>query len=224
MKVSGAMTAIQSQWTYRSKSGLIVALSAIDTPTMTVAHKRDTGHPMRNVSCLPTFSAIPCRATLGLVAVVRNDAKAAHEQYEVLKSARVAEWYGSMSPDRLLGLSSHTMGVLDQAVTHFEDGITFCGKAGYRPELAWTYCDCAETLLQRNGPSDSEKAALLLKESLAISTGLGMRPLIERARSFQLAIESQPAKASAFPEHRLTYYMAAGNRFYRNERRSRLRL
>ena len=44
-------------------------------------------------------------------------------------------------------------------------------------------CDYADTLLQRNGPGDHEKAVSLLDESLAISSELGMRPLMERVLS-----------------------------------------
>ena len=47
--------------------------------------------------------------------------------------------------DRLLGLLSHTMPNLDQATAHFEDALNFCHKAAYRPELAWTRCDYADT-------------------------------------------------------------------------------
>ncbi len=84
--------------------------------------------------------------------------------------------------DRLLGLLAHTMGNLDQAVNHFEEALAFCRK-GYLPELAWTCCDYADTLLQRNEPGDREKAMSLLDESLAISSELGMRPLMERVLS-----------------------------------------
>ncbi len=52
-------------------------------------------------------------------------------------------------------------------------------------KLAWTCCDYADTLLQRNEPGDREKAMSLLDESLAISTELGMRPLMERVISRQ---------------------------------------
>ncbi len=76
-----------------------------------------------------------------------------------------------------------TMGNLDQGVAHYEEALAFCRKAGYRPELAWTCCDCADTLLQRNEPGDREKAMSLLDESLAISSELGMRPLMERVLS-----------------------------------------
>jgi len=61
--------------------------------------------------------------------------------------------------------------------------LLFCRKAGYRPELAWTCCDYADTLLQRKEPGDREKAMSLLDESLAISSELGMRPLMERVLS-----------------------------------------
>ena len=94
-----------------------------------------------------------------------------------------------LAGDRILGLLAHTKGELEQAMAHFEDALTFCRK-GYRPELAWTCCNYADTLLQRastgsarTGSGDREKAMSLLDESLAISSELGMRPLIERVRS-----------------------------------------
>ena len=85
--------------------------------------------------------------------------------------------------DRLLGLLAQTVGNLDQAIAHFEDALAFCRKAGLRPELAWTSCDYADALLQRNEPGDRETAMSLLDESLAISSDLGMRPLMERILS-----------------------------------------
>ena len=75
------------------------------------------------------------------------------------------------------------MGNPDQASDHFEGSLAFCRKAGYRPGLAWTCCDYADTLLQRNESGDREKATSLLDESLAISGELGMRPLMERVLS-----------------------------------------
>ena len=89
------------------------------------------------------------------------------------------------SADRLLGLLSQTMDNLDQEAGHFDDALAFCRKAGYRPELAWSCCDYADSLLQRSKPGDREKAMSLLDESLAISTELGMRPLMERVLSRQ---------------------------------------
>ncbi|MCH7621972.1 MAG: hypothetical protein IH870_08750, partial [Chloroflexi bacterium] len=161
-------------------------------------------------SVLTSPSAFPAvrhaaRIGLALIAVQRGDAMAAGELYGTLEPLR-----GTMSPqgpigpglaaDRLLGLLSQTVGNLDQAVAHFEDALTFCGKAGYRPELAWTCHDYADTLLKRGIPGDREKAVSLLDESLAISSELGMRPLMERVADLQERAASQPAKPPAYPD------------------------
>ena len=93
------------------------------------------------------------------------------------------------SVDNLLGLLSRTMDKLDDAQTHFEDALACCCKAGFRPELAWTCCDYADTLLQRNQTGDREKAMSLLDESLAVSSELGMRtmPVVGRRRLTDMA-------------------------------------
>ena len=133
----------------------------------------------------------PLRAAqigLALIAVQRGDRTTAGDLY-----AQMAPIRGTMSPqcpmgpglagDRVLALLSHTMGEPEQAAKHFEDALAFCRRAGYRPELAWTCCDYADTLLQRNSEGDRDKAMSLLDESLAISSELGMRPLMERVLS-----------------------------------------
>ena len=88
-----------------------------------------------------------------------------------------------MSANHLLGLLSQTVGNLEQAAVHFDDALAFCRKAGYRPELAWSCCDYADVLRERDGPGDKEKAVSLLDKSLTISSELGMRPLTERVLS-----------------------------------------
>ena len=121
---------------------------------------------------------------LGLTAVLEGNVEAAQEQYANLESQRgLMLMLGGIANDRLLGLLSRTMGNLDQAVVHFEDSLTFCRKAGYRPELAWTSYDYADLLLERNDEGDPAKAETLLTESQEISSDLGMRPLIERVRA-----------------------------------------
>lgn len=84
--------------------------------------------------------------------------------------------------DRLLGLLAQSFGDLSLASEHFEDSMTFCSNAGYRPELAWICCDYADALIELDGKGDRAKAVALLEESLAISTELGMRPLTERVQ------------------------------------------
>ena len=150
------------------------------------------------------YDVATANAGLALVAVQRGDTLAAKEQYPTLESqrGRLVSWM-PLSTDRVLGLLSQTMGNLDQAASHFEDGLAFCRRAGYRPELAWTCCDYADDLLQRSSPRDREKARSLLDESLAISRELGMRPLVQRAAARLNQMEAQPAAAPAYPD-RLT--------------------
>ena len=127
--------------------------------------------------------AMSARATLGLVAVVRGDGTAAEELYNTLVSSLDGPPEVLISFQRLLGLLSQTMGNLAQAMAHFEDALASCRKGGYRPELAWTCCDYADLLRESNNEGDQAKAMSLLDESLAISSELGMRPLMERVLS-----------------------------------------
>ena len=95
------------------------------------------------------------------------------------------DWEGVRSrAQAVLALDSgQTMGKLDLAAAHYADCLDYCRKAGYRPEVAWSCCDYADTLLQRNGEGDRAKSMSLLDESLVISSELGMRPLMERMLS-----------------------------------------
>ena len=123
------------------------------------------------------------RAGLALMAVQRGDAVAAKEQHAALEPQRGTTPLGVLVVDHLLSMLSMIFGELDQAMAHFEDALAFCRRAGYRPELAWTCCDYADLLLERNGDGDRSRAITLLDESLAISSELGMRPLMERVLS-----------------------------------------
>jgi DNA-binding CsgD family transcriptional regulator len=156
----------------------------------------------------PAFAML-ARTGLGLLAVLRDDAAAAAEQYSPLQPQAGTMYFGTISIDRLLGLLAQTMGNLDQAVQHFEDALAFCRKAGYRPELAWTCHDYADLLLNPVGAGfkpaptpgdDRRKAMALLDEALRISSELGMRPLVERVLRLQERAESPPARAPAYPD------------------------
>jgi len=124
------------------------------------------------------------RVGLGMLSVQKGDWDMANEQYEAIESRKgTLLLIPSIVADRLLGLLAHTGGNLDKASEHFEESLAFCRTGGYRPELAWTCCDYADTLLKRQGDGDQAKAVSLLDESLAISIELGMRPLMERVLS-----------------------------------------
>ena len=128
---------------------------------------------------------------LGLIAVQKGDAVSAGEQYAALRCQRgtMLGVYG-LATDRLLALLSLAQGLLEEARAHAEDSLTFCRKAGYLPELAWTGCDYADALLQRAGDHDRAKAMSLLEESLVIARDLGMRPLVERIAARLALLES----------------------------------
>jgi tetratricopeptide (TPR) repeat protein len=132
---------------------------------------------------MPKAFAQNARAGLALIAIQRSDAESAKEQYSFLLSERGTHFMIPPCADRLLGLLAQTIGNLDDSKAHFEDALTFSRKAGYVTELAWSLCDYADMLLERNGEGDKAKAATLLDEALQISTDLGMRPLMERVLS-----------------------------------------
>jgi len=135
---------------------------------------------------------------LALMAVIRKDRSVCENWYDRFLSAE--EFYiFPMVRDRLLGLLSQTLGKLDQALDHFEDALAFCRKAGYRPELAWTCCDYAQTLMERLGPGDRAKAVQLLEESQAISSELGMPPLMARVSALQEKAASMPERITTYP-------------------------
>ena len=166
---------------------IISRISGHDHGLDTARWAADVGRSSPSATPLMSVWALPGPS---LNAVQQRDSSAARERYDALVNAPGKEIMIvlGISHDRLLGLLALTMAELDQAAQHFEDALTFCRKPGYRPELAWICCDYADTLLQRHSSTgsertdggDREKAMSLLDESLAISSELGMRPLMER--------------------------------------------
>ncbi len=110
----------------------------------------------------PTTDLEKAQIGLGLIAVNRGVATSAQELYVALEHARgTVETSGAISLDRSFGLLAHTMGNHNTVAGHFEDALTFCRKAGYPPELAWSLCDYAEMLLDAstNSPTSRGQAA-----------------------------------------------------------------
>ncbi len=142
-----------------------------------------------------TFS----RIAKGIIAVIQEDAVTAKQQYDALGLIRGMFPY-LIAGDRVLGLLCSTMGDMDRASDHFEDALTFCRKADYRPELAWTCCDYATTLLRRNNYGDSEKAATLLEGSSALARELGMGPLARRVEDLIDQVKVTPAVVANNPD------------------------
>jgi hypothetical protein len=119
-------------------------------------------------------------ATTGqaLIAIERRDRDAAAAAYARLEPQKgTAVYIVPLAVDRILGLLAASCGRLDDAISHFEDGLAFCAQAGYRPQYAWTATDYAETLLARGSSLDRRKAASLHEEALTIARDHHMRPL-----------------------------------------------
>jgi DNA-binding SARP family transcriptional activator/tetratricopeptide (TPR) repeat protein len=95
----------------------------------------------------------------------------------------------SLGPvSRFLGILAAATGHWDDAERHFRDSLEFSGRIGARPSLAHTQTDYAQMLLEREEPSGSAKARILVDQALATYRELGMGshfvravPLRERA-------------------------------------------
>ncbi len=133
-----------------------------------------------------------------LLAVQQGDLGVVRDQYQALKSAPSIMLL-LMSIDRVRGLLAAAIGEQAQAIAHFEDGLAFTRRAGYRPEMAWICCEYADVLLKEFGPGDWPKVETLLEESLVIANDLGMRPLIQRIEACRERLEFQPNDVPVYP-------------------------
>ena len=168
-------------------------ISGDDLPAQAAAGFGEAG--IAATPSLPYRSTV-ARLGLALLSIQRGDLEAVRENYQALKSAPSIVLI-TISVDRGRGLLSAAIGENDQAVAHFEDGLTLTRRAGYRPETAWICCEYADVLLQRAGPGDGPNAESLLEESLAVAQELGMLPLIQRIEACKERLESQPGDTPA---------------------------
>ena len=143
-----------------------------------LAEARDDAERAISQPGIPPSFRYQARQGLGLVAAEVQDAALAAEQYAAMEPVHSSLHIRIYA--RYMAIIAQAAGLQDKAVAYFEDALAFTRRAGYRAELAWTCCDYADLLRQRNGPGDQEKAAALLDEGLAIARELGMRPLMER--------------------------------------------
>ena len=154
------------------------------------------GEPSANA--LERFWIKRCEAVF---AVLRKDKVAAAEHYTNLAPDKGTVLFPALfSVDHVLGLLAQTIGNLDDAQNDFEDALTFCRKANYRPELAWTCYDYADMLIQRNDSVDLSKARELLDEADQITSDLGMKPLAEKVAVLKERLYAEPAPKTEYPD------------------------
>jgi len=136
-----------------------------------------------------------------VAAVLRKDSAAAAEQYTALTRDKGTVLYPSnFSADHVLGLLAEVSGNMDAAHTHFEDGITFCRKSNYLPELAWTCYDYADAIIQHSRPGDLSKFRELVHEAGRIASELGMKPLSGKVLALRAQVEARPAASPTYPD------------------------
>jgi hypothetical protein len=120
------------------------------------------------------------RSALALIAARRGEAEAARAFYGAIESERgTACFFVPLTFDRLLGQLAAAFDDFELAASHFDAGLTFCERAGYRPEHGWTAYDYAKALRRRAAPGDDVMATELEETALAIARDLEMRGLTE---------------------------------------------
>jgi DNA-binding CsgD family transcriptional regulator len=129
---------------------------------------------------------------LAVTALGRGEVRQLPELYDHINSfpgIMAPDFY--VSTDRVLGLLADAVGDRAEASRHFEDAISFCRKAEYLPELAWTCHDYAAMLLDQD--LDDGKAQDMVAMGQHMASSLGMPPLLEKLNALQ---ERVRAKAS----------------------------
>ena len=128
------------------------------------------------------FTAAHATAALGLLALGCGDTEIAARldvvQLEGMKGT-LTPW-GNVLFDRLLGRLNQFLGKNEAAELHYRDAIDFCRKAGYLPELAWTFYDFASLFLSGSDAEHRQIAGSRLNKALAIADELSMRSLSEQ--------------------------------------------
>jgi DNA-binding CsgD family transcriptional regulator len=112
---------------------------------------------------------------------------------------------------RYLGVLAATMGLLDDAVQHFERAVKMSTAIGARPALAQAQCDLATTLLARHGAGERARARQLARQSLESAEELGMAALAAKARKMAGAPATPSGPAGLSPrETDVLRLLAAG--------------
>ena len=125
------------------------------------------------------------RYGLSILANLRKDPAVAAEEYQQIISlvGDANGAYLARSNQRVLGDLAKTSGEEPAAEDHYQRSVKFCRETGFKPELAWSLYEYADLLLTRDGDRDREKAGPMLDEALALTTDMGMKPLMEKVLS-----------------------------------------
>jgi tetratricopeptide (TPR) repeat protein len=125
-------------------------------------------------------------ADLAITAVVTHHSGAAAQLYPALTPyrGRLVVWSGAnttMGPvSYYLGLLATELGLLDDAVAHFDDAITLTRQIGALPYLAHSLAGLARAKTTRPGGGDGSHAQQHQRHARAIAEQLGMTIFLQR--------------------------------------------
>ena len=164
---------------YAMSAGAVAMASLISGDVSKLPDAEETARVVLKTDIAMSFIKMFARITLAAAAIARGDGTGAATMYEHLLPLQ--KWYPFLiSGDRMLGMTALAMDDSSRAEGHFQDAISFSGKAGYRPQEGWSLHEYSRLLLDRNDPGDRENATELQDKAIAIATELGMQPLLER--------------------------------------------
>ena len=155
-------------------------------PGMTVdlVNKVNEWSSLRNID-INQHAELGLRYGLAVFVTLREDKILGQEQYsrisQLVRSGDVCA-YG-VSSQRVLGDLAKILEDNTRAEEHYQRSVKFCRGTGFKPELAWSLYEYADLLLTRDGDRDREKAGPMLDEALALTTDMGMKPLMEKVLS-----------------------------------------
>jgi class 3 adenylate cyclase len=129
----------------------------------------------------------PAMSLMGEAIALIGDAARAPRVYEallpyeglVIVIARAAACNGPV--DRVLGMLAQTAGRMEDAERHFGKAVEIATRMGDRPGMALSGLGLAELLLERDEPSDRERAIELLADVLGTARQMGARWIVDRA-------------------------------------------
>ncbi|NQW16607.1 MAG: protein kinase [Chloroflexi bacterium] len=145
------------------------------------AAKQISESVMRSTTASPERQ-LYARAGMALAAVAEKDSVAASDHYESILAARHTSFMIGMllNIDHLLGLLAMAKGDSKSAIAHMEEGLKFCEKAGYRPEMAWICADLSNLLADADTDANVDRIVELQDKAIEVARKLGMTPILEQ--------------------------------------------
>lgn len=135
-------------------------------------------------------AAYYARQTLAMIAVIRGDREEARHWYDVFTD----NLNDPCPRERCLlpGALAMTVGMMDAAVLHLEEGLRETQERGDLYNQRWLMYHLAKSLFRRNQPGDPKQALAVLEELLQIAERTGSVLVREKAALLQRTVRETP--------------------------------